>query len=234
MKHLRTSFSLILAILLILINCSSNFEKENDLTAYTELCNENENLTEQIKSLKDDLKLKDDQMQIIKNNAAYILALEPVSEYFTEDELLELILEIPKGNPFLTDYLVTASFGESTGFFPRDDHGGVDIIPIYPEDMEWGIYPTAPGIVVHDGQDAVHGKNLIIQNTDRIRTRFSHLRKYYYRAVSGREVTTDTLIGEMGNSGYSKNAHLHYEIWIKVAEDEWVKINPKPFIERGK
>ena len=100
--------------------------------------------------------------------------------------------------------------------------------------MEWGIYPTAPGIVIDDGVDPVHGKNLLIENTERIRTRFSHLNKYYRRAVTGKEVDTNTLIGEMGNTGYSKNAHLHYEIWVKVAEDKWIKIDAKAFLKRGK
>lgn len=233
MKTLQTSFSLIVLSLMILVACSSDIEKEKDLFDYNKLVEDYENLEDQITLLENEIILKEAQMKALKNNAAYILALAPVAEYFTEDELFELIKEIPKGNPFLTDYLGTASFGESTGFFPRDNHGGQDMIPIHPENMEWGIYATASGVVVSDGEDAVHGKNLIIQNTDRIRTRFSHLRKYYYRAVSGKEVTTDTLIGEMGNTGYSRNAHLHYEIWIKVAEDKWIKIDPKPFIERG-
>lgn len=233
MKHLRTSFSLILVNLLILINCSANIENKNSADKYNALCNDNDKLNVKIKILENNLKSKDDHMQVLKDNAAYLLALEPVAEYFTEEELFELIEEIPKGNPFLTGFRITASFGESTGFFPRDDHGGTDLIPLHPENMEWGIYPTASGFVVSDGEDAVHGKNIIIQNTDRVRTRFSHLNKYYYRAVKGKEVTTEILIGEMGNTGYSKNAHLHYEIWIKVSENKWIKINAKPFLRRN-
>ena len=234
MHHLRTSASLILLNLIILIACSSNFQNKDSISRYNLLADENKNLNVKIKTLENNLKNKDDLMQVLKDNAAYLLALEPLKEYFTEEELFELIEEIPKGNFFETDFQVTASFGESTGFFPREDHGGLDAIPIHPEDMKWGIYPIGDGVVVSDGVDPAHGKNLLIQHNHRIMSRYSHLSKYYYRALTGRKVTTETLIGEMGNTGFSTRAHLHIEIWIRVNENKWIKIDPRPFLKRGK
>ena len=230
MTHLRTSFSLILLNVIILVACSADFQNKNNANDQNILSNKNKNLSNKIIILENKLKSKDEKMKILKDNAAMLLALEPVREYFSEEELFILIKEIPKGNPFITDFLITGSYGESTGFFPRETHFGNDLIPIHPENMEWGIYPTAPGIVISDGEDVVHGKNLLIENTPRIRTRFSHLGKYYYRATEGNNVTEETLIGEMGSTGYSTSAHLHYEIWIKVAVDKWIKIDAKPFL----
>ena len=234
MTHIRTSAAMLLLNVSILLSYSMHFQSEQSDTQYNNLLESNQKLSLQIIGLKNDIQDKSGQMKILKENAAYLLALQPIARYFTEEELFILIDEIPKGNPFETDFLVTASFGESTGFFPREDHGGMDGIPVHPEDMEWGIYPIGDGVVVSDGIDPAHGKNILIQHSDRIMSRYSHLSKYYYEALTGKEVTIDTLIGEMGNTGFSTRAHLHIEIWIKVNETLWVKIDPRAFLKRSK
>jgi murein DD-endopeptidase MepM/ murein hydrolase activator NlpD len=183
-------------------------------------------------ALNNALEEKEREFIVFKENAACMIALAPLLDYMSEDDLEKLLKEVPRGNPFETNYLVTASFGESTGFFPRENHSGQDMIPVHPEDMKWSVRPTAPGIVYSDGWDAVHGKNIIIKHSDNIMTRYSHLGKYYYIAKKGLRVTIDSVIGIMGDTGLSTNAHLHYEIWIKVSENKWVKINPKPFVSR--
>lgn len=232
MRSIQTSATLIVFNIMVLMACSYDFENSKDIQEYDLLLESNKSLTKQITTLELKLSDKSLQMKILKDNAAYLLALKPVAEYFTEEELFILVQEIPKGNPFETDFLVTASFGESTGFFPRDDHGGTDAIPIHPERMLWDIRPIGPGKVIHDGEDITHGKNIIVEHTPRIRTRYSHLSKYYYVALTGKDVTTDTVLGRMGSTGYSKNAHLHLELWIKVNATLWIKIDPRAFLKR--
>jgi murein DD-endopeptidase MepM/ murein hydrolase activator NlpD len=188
-------------------------------------------LSNKLENMKTIIKDKDNDMIMFRKNAAYFLALEPVYEYFSEEELFELIEEIPKGNLFTTKFQFTSSFGESTGFFPRDDHKGIDGIPKNAHLMNWDVMAFAPGKIVGFGYDKIHGKNIIQEYSDRIQFRYSHLGKIYDIATTGKTVTIKTKIGIMGKTGFSKNAHLHFEILIKVSENKWIQINPRPFIK---
>jgi murein DD-endopeptidase MepM/ murein hydrolase activator NlpD len=226
MRSIQTSATLIVFNIMVLMACSYDLQESKDIKNYDLLLQENSDLSNKVTALE--LKLSE-----LKENAAYLIALKPVDQYFTEEELFKLIEEIPKGNPFETDFLVTASFGESTGFFPRNDHGGMDAIPIHPENMKWDIKPIGDGKVVHDGDDIIHGKNVIVEHTPRVRTRYSHLSKYFYDALTGEDVITETVLGRMGSTGYSKNAHLHLELWIKVNDILWIKIDPRAFVRRA-
>lgn len=222
METLRTSFILILLSIVVLLLCSAKIEEDN----YDALCNE-------IIKMETKLKIKDEKIIMLKENAAYFLALEPVYEYFTEEELYELIKEIPKGNLFTTKFQVTASFGESTGFFPRDNHKGIDGIPKNAHLMDWKVMGFAPGKIIDFAYDRIHGKNILQEYSDKIRFRYSHLGKIYNVATTGKLVTPETIIGIMGNTGFSKNPHLHFEILIKVSENKWIQINPRPFIKEN-
>ena len=183
------------------------------------------------KTLRKELEVAELDFKEYKENAACLIALNALKGIISDNEINDLVKEIPKGNPFTSKFQVTSSFGESTGFFPRKEHKGIDGIP---EDVHLGnkdIMAFASGEVVSFGVDRVHGKNIIIEHSDKVRTRYSHLYKIFYSGTTGKYVTSETKIGIMGNSGFSQNPHLHFEILIKVNDDKWAQINPHPYIE---
>lgn len=174
---------------------------------------------------------KEVNIKRLEEESVYLRALSPLIGLVSDDDIKNIIDEIPMGKPFVNDkYQITSSFGESTGFFPRLEHKGTDVIPKNPETADWSIFAYAPGEVVSFGIDHMHGKNIVIQHSPRVRTRYSHLSKIYYTGTTGEIVTADTRIGVMGNTGNSTAAHLHFEIQVKVNVDTWVPIDAKPFL----
>ncbi|MCK5610555.1 M23 family metallopeptidase [Candidatus Pacearchaeota archaeon] len=229
MNHLRTSTTLLLLNIIILISWSSNYESEKSTDQYNKLLDSNLKLSKQISDLKSDILNKDDQLQILKDNAAYLLALEPLKEYFTEEELFELIREIPKGNTFEVDFIVSAPFGKSMGFKGsyRKHHKAVDIAPI---NANWNMTPIGKGIIEDFGYSRVYGKFLYIRHSPQVRTFYAHADKIFYRATTGKEVLSDTVIMVMGESGLADGPHLHFSIEINTPIG-WIAINPIPFLK---
>jgi len=188
------------------------------------------NMANHIVNLEKVVSEKESKIKKLEEESVYLLALNPLVGLVSDDDIKLLIDIIPRGNPFEENFRVTSSFGESTGFFPRTKHKGIDISPRIPESMSWQIYAFAPGEVVSYGISRDYGKNIVIEHSDRIRTRYAHLSKIYYTGTTGEKVTAETRIGVMGSTGHSTAAHLHFEILIKTNEDKWVQIDPKPYL----
>ncbi len=95
-------------------------------------------------------------------------------------------------------------------------HPGLDF------DGETGdeIRPIKNGVVEMIGKSKfAYGNTVIINHGGKITSLYAHLSKI--SVLPGQEVTTDTIIGEMGSSGQSSGSHLHLEI-----RDHGVPINP--------
>ena len=75
------------------------------------------------------------------------------------------------------------------------------------------VYPMAPGIVTSVGTDPMGGNVVNIQHANGIRTYYAHLSTV--RAQKGDKVTTDTVIGAVGNTGNASHTvpHLHFQVW---------------------
>lgn len=165
----------------------------------------------------------------MKKNAAYVVSVLAVSNYFSDDELCSLVKDIPKGNPFSEDFLVTAPFGKSIGYEGsyRKNHRGVDIVPV---NGNWKIYPIAEGIVEDFGQDEMYGKFVCVRHSENIRSFYAHADKIFYRATTGRKVDKNTVMMIMGDTGRADGPHLHFSIQIKT-EHGWVDIDSRPFLK---
>ncbi|MDC7221569.1 MAG: peptidoglycan DD-metalloendopeptidase family protein [Spirochaetales bacterium] len=169
------------------------------------------------------------ELESTKKNMEYLTALSPLKGLVSEDEINELIKEIPHGNPFRCDFIVTSKFGERTldhGVNIRT-HTGVDIIPV---SDEWIITPIDSGAVESYGYDAVYGKYVYVRHSDRVRTFSAHGETIYNRGTTGHIVDDNTAIMYMGDTGYSKGKHLHFEIQVWTGE-RWQAVNPLPFLE---
>lgn len=102
------------------------------------------------------------------------------------------------------------------------------------------IYPIASGVVFakyYDDYDALVLKIRHNVNGRYIYSTYAHLSAWYVNV--GQVVTPDTLIGRMGNTGYSFGAHLHLEVttcdWHAEGGCTWSTyqkstINPRQYI----
>ncbi len=104
---------------------------------------------------------------------------------------------------------ITSLFGEARG---DHFHSGVDFA------IRQAIFPVAAGEVlfVHDQRDprtmpAGTGNTVIIEHDNNLRSYYYHLEATSIPPAMT-QVTPQTSIGIVGNSGYSLGAHLHVEI----------------------
>lgn len=88
----------------------------------------------------------------------------------------------------------------------RRFHGGIDI------EGHYGalVSAAAPGVVVHADWAHGHGRQVIIEHAAGFRTVYSHLAQVL--VLPGTVVHTGDVIGQVGNSGRSTGAHLHFEV----------------------
>ena len=192
--------------------------------AYDELIIENESLNR--------------EFQQYKENQEMINALIPLRDYMSDDEILDVMKEIPHGYIFRDGFDITSFFGESIGWHGvyRTSHKGVDITA---KTEDWLITPLSGGESVQFAIDKVYGKSLTINHSERVQSFYAHGSNVYNRATVGRFVESDTIIMKMGNTGmvYSPDggsgAHLHFEIRVMVAPDKWIAIDPLPFLDRN-
>ncbi|MCP4336431.1 MAG: M23 family metallopeptidase [Mycoplasma sp.] len=101
-----------------------------------------------------------------------------------------------------------------------------------PDGGNWIVTPIGDGVVEEFGENRIFGKYVLIKHSERVYSFYAHLDKIYYAGTTGAVVTEDTAIGIMGNTGYSDNSHLHYELRIWTGKD-MERINGLPFMNRG-
>ncbi|MDA3812372.1 MAG: M23 family metallopeptidase [Spirochaetaceae bacterium] len=180
--------------------------------------------------MTEDLKLKDLEIEKIKENAALMLALDPLRDLMDESDISDLMKEIPHGKIFFEQMGITAGFGESVdnhGKY-RSKHKANDVIPL---GEDFRVSPFAAGTVTQIGQDNIFGKFIYIQHSERVRSFYAHAEKIFYTALPGSEVTIDDVIMIMGDTGLSDGPHVHFQIEVFTGE-RWVPIDPKPFFDR--
>lgn len=86
-------------------------------------------------------------------------------------------------------------------------HPGVDIATT----LGMPVHPVTAGVVeeVKIGFWG-YGNHLTVSHTNGFKSLYSHLGKIF--AKGGQEVTTDTILGEVGMTGFSSGPHTHLEI----------------------
>lgn len=95
-------------------------------------------------------------------------------------------------------------------------HPGLDVDGVIGDK----IYPIRDGVVEAISLSRfAYGNAVIINHGEGITSLYAHLSKIY--VSNGQDVTTNTVIGEMGDTGRSSGDHLHLEI-----RDEGRAINP--------
>lgn len=96
----------------------------------------------------------------------------------------------------------------SSGFGPRwgRHHDGIDI----PARPGAHIVAAQDGVVVHSGTMGGYGNIIVISHPNGLFTVYAHNKKNMVRA--NQSVHRGQVIGQVGNSGRSTGAHLHFEV----------------------
>ncbi len=116
-----------------------------------------------------------------------------------------------------------AGFGVRSDPFSGEGemHTGVDISA--PQGTP--VHATADGIVAHAGWNGGYGRCVIIDHGNNYQTWYAHLSRL--EVIEGQEIRQGEVLGEVGTSGRSTGAHLHYEVRIGSTP-----VNPYRFLAR--
>jgi len=88
------------------------------------------------------------------------------------------------------------------------------------------IKPIKKGVIENVEYSTVgYGKNVIVDHGDNLKSLYAHLSKINVKI--GDQVTTDSVLGEMGATGRSFGDHLHLEV-----RDHGIPINPLSVLPR--
>lgn len=126
---------------------------------------------------------------------------------------------------------ITSHYGLRNGV----SHNGVDIGYTLKE-QENNIYANCKGTVIatvtgkgntYGTSDHGYGNYVLIRHDNGFTSLYAHLDKVY--VSNGQTVDENTIVGLMGNTGYSCGRHLHFE----VRNASGIKINPEPYLTKS-
>ena len=124
---------------------------------------------------------------------------------------LEWLQALPIAMPINTEYRFTSGFGVRNDPFTGAlaMHEGID----FAAEIGSKVLATGPGVVVRSEWDPGYGNVVEILHAEDFLTRYAHLHKR--SVVTNMQVSTSSVLGEVGSTGRSTGPHLHYEIFHK-------------------
>jgi murein DD-endopeptidase MepM/ murein hydrolase activator NlpD len=139
-------------------------------------------------------------------------------------DLRKLLRNLPLIAP-VDQYQISSKFGRRRDPFNKKwaRHQGLDMSGL----MRTPVFSTAPGRVSFVGWKGRFGRMVMVDHGLGIQTRYGHLRRYLVR--KGQSVKYRQKIGQLGNSGRSTGAHVHYEILV-----DGKRVDPIKFMKAGK
>jgi murein DD-endopeptidase MepM/ murein hydrolase activator NlpD len=119
--------------------------------------------------------------------------------------------------------LITSSFGYRPDPFTgvRRFHGAIDLYGT----MGQRVNAAMDGRVVEKGYNVNYGNYIILAHDGGFQTCYAHLSEIDVK--DGQSVGRGSKIGEVGNSGYSTGAHLHFAVYRKGSA-----VNPLGFLPK--
>ena len=118
-------------------------------------------------------------------------------------------------------YSITSDFGPRACNGCTTFHKGVDL----GAPTGTPVYAAAKGTVIFAGVMGTYGNMIEVDHGGGVTTRHAHLSRII--ATDGTPVEPGQLIGEVGNTGNSFGAHLHFETRIKATP-----VDPVPFLRQ--
>ena len=122
---------------------------------------------------------------------------------------------------------VTNTWGSARG--GGRSHEGQDIFA--PEGTP--IYSATEGYIYRVGENILGGNTVVVVSGGGYRYYYAHLSAYADDVREGQFVTTETLLGYVGNTGNAASTPPHLHLGIYTSEPgrcEWDAINPLPLI----
>lgn len=132
---------------------------------------------------------------------------------------------VPLSTPLTVSRRFTSGFGIRRDPFNgrHSSHHGVDFAAAWASPVT----ATAAGRVKFAGTRSGFGRVVEIDHGNGFLTRYAHMSRITVK--TGSKVDLHDKVGELGSSGRSTGAHVHYEIHFKGRP-----INPRRFIEAGR
>lgn len=127
---------------------------------------------------------------------------------------------------------VTSGFGgrDSPGGIGSTNHKGTDLAYAGGDATGIDVQAYQNGSVIMRksvAESGGFGNLVVIQHSDSYRTYYAHLNSFNIK--QGDDVTAGDKIGEIGTTGNSTGAHLHFEVRLKTGED-YVQQDPKSYL----
>jgi murein DD-endopeptidase MepM/ murein hydrolase activator NlpD len=164
--------------------------------------------------------------------------LEAQIELLTKYEAAnaELVRHTPSILPVPADqFVLTSPFGNRVSPFTRaaDFHKGLDLSA----PTGTAVYATADGVVTFAGRYPLSqsvawwrfGNVVTIKHSDRFITIYGHCNEVKVRA--GQVIRQGDIVATVGNTGWSTNSHLHYEVRSDLEQPgTFVPVDPRIYI----
>jgi len=180
-----------------------------------------ENIT--LKNELDSSGLTEKIVKIIQQNAAKggfsteldiktnpLLQGKVADELATNRSLREVLYALPNRLP-ISNFSVTSDFGiRKHPLSGRPHfHTGMDLQSETGDDK---VNPVKPGVVVLSEYHPEYGNMIVVRHSNGVESLYAHMSQLLSKV--GEKVTTDSLIGYIGNTGVSTGKHLHFEILV--------------------
>lgn len=132
---------------------------------------------------------------------------------------LELSTAWPLSGPVTDEFGTYSELRRSLGL---SSHTGIDISA--PEYTPVRPFMIGTVLEVDNIDDSSCGKNILLDQGNRIMSRYCHL-SYAVEYAQGDPVTFEDVIGYTGNTGVSTGSHLHFMIYVYG-----IPVNPRNFM----
>jgi murein DD-endopeptidase MepM/ murein hydrolase activator NlpD len=153
------------------------------------------------------------------------VSLDNLENKLSLREALQSIMKKMPLAPPLNTYYITSGFGKRRDPINKRwaAHYGLDLGGPFKS----RVYSTAPGVVSYAGWKGKYGKLVEINHGAGIKTRYGHLNNFNVK--KGQKIKFHQKIGNLGSTGRSTGAHLHYEVIFRGKA-----LNPIKFIKAGR
>jgi murein DD-endopeptidase MepM/ murein hydrolase activator NlpD len=141
----------------------------------------------------------------------------------------------PSLSPLRSDtFVMTSPFGTRRSPFTKkiDFHAGLDLAAT----IGTPIYAPADGTVTFAGRFPMkrsvawwrYGNLVALRNGDRFITLYGHCEEILVKV--GQKVEQGQVIATVGDTGWSTNPHLHFEVRARDEEGDWHPVDPRIYI----
>jgi len=131
-------------------------------------------------------------------------------ELSTNRSLREVLYALPSRMP-VSSFSLSSDFGirkhPLTG--KSHFHTGVDLMSESGDDK---VYAVKPGVVVMSEFHPQYGNTVVVRHSNGVESLYAHMAQLLVKV--GDKVTTDNVLGYIGNTGFSTGKHLHFEILV--------------------